>query len=46
MPNETEIGQLSRLQALLLDSNQLAVIPYLPKLRSLKIDDNPLKKIL
>ncbi|KIC74911.1 Leucine-rich repeat protein SHOC-2 [Neochlamydia sp. TUME1] len=38
----TEIGQLSQLQTLDLSSNRLTVIPHLPKLRSLKIDGNPL----
>nr|MBS4170970.1 hypothetical protein [Neochlamydia sp. AcF95]NGY95767.1 hypothetical protein [Neochlamydia sp. AcF84] len=37
-----EIRQLTKLEKLDLRYNQLAVIPPLPKLRSLKIDDNPL----
>ncbi|MBS4171096.1 leucine-rich repeat domain-containing protein [Neochlamydia sp. AcF95] len=35
-------GQLSQLQTLDLSNNRLTVVPLLPKLKSLKIDGNPL----
>ncbi|WP_052435984.1 leucine-rich repeat domain-containing protein [Neochlamydia sp. EPS4] len=41
-----EVGQLSQLRSLDLSYNQLTVIPPLPKLRSLKIDGNPLQMVI